>query len=135
MSKRRRQKIELGQEFRLYAGQEMLCFSEVKSGGNYWRDLAQVCSELRIMFAKDFVRMTDLTDRLNGGNRHSNQESRKHLEEKDCKLHFFQTGIVLEEGGRSVRDRTGCWIFVKRLSQNQVYRDQCLDLFLTMLPM
>lgn len=96
MSKKRRQKIEFGQEFRLYAGQEMLCFSEVKSGGNYWCDLAQVCSELRIMLAEDYVKMTDLTDRLNGDSRHSNQESREHLVEKDCKLHFLQTGIVLE---------------------------------------
>lgn len=87
------------------------------------------------MLAEDYVKMVDLTDRLNGDTRHSNQESREHLEEKDCKLHFLQTVIVLEQGGRSVRDRTGCWNFVKRLPENKVYRDQCLDLLLPMEPM
>lgn len=60
------------------------------------------------MLAGDYVKMTGLTDRLNGNTRHSNQESREHLEEKHCKFHFLQIGIVLEQGGRSVRDRTGC---------------------------
>lgn len=87
------------------------------------------------MLAEDYVKMTDLTDRLNGDTSHSNQESREHLEEKDCELHFLQTGSVLEQGGRSVRDRTGCWIFAKRLPENKVYRNQCLDLLLTIEPM
>lgn len=46
-------------------GQEMLYFSKVKTGRNYWCDLAQPCSELRIMLAGDCVKMTGLTDRLN----------------------------------------------------------------------
>lgn len=49
------------------------------------------------MLAEGYVKMVDLTDRLNGDTRHSNQESREHLEEKDCKLHFLQTVIVLEK--------------------------------------
>lgn len=87
------------------------------------------------MLAEDYVKMTDLTDRLNSDTSLSNQESREHLEEKDCELHFLQTGSVLEQGGSSVRDRTSCWIFAKRLPENKVYRNQCLDLLLTIEPM
>lgn len=118
----------------------MLYSSEVQTGGNYWCDLAQLCSELRIMLAdskssQDYVKMAHLSDRFNGDTRHSNQDSREHLEGKDWKLHFLQTGIVLVQGGRSVRNRTGCWIFVKRLPENKVYRDQWLDLLVPMEPM
>ena len=81
------------------------------------------------------MKITELTDRLNGDTSHSNQEGREHLGEKDYKLYFLQTGIVLEQGGRSVRYRTGCWIFVRRLPGNKDYRNQSLDLLLTREPM
>lgn len=50
---------------------------------------------------------------------------------KDYKIYFLQTGIVLEQGGRSVGYRTDCWLFVRRLTGSKDYRDQSLDLFLT----
>lgn len=81
------------------------------------------------------MKITELTDRLNSDTSHSNQESREHLGEKEYKLYFLKTGIVLEQAGRSVRNRTGCWIFVRRLPGNKDYSDQFLDLLLTREPM
>jgi len=77
------------------------------------------------------VKIAELNDRLNGDTSHSNQESRERLGKNNYKLYFLQTGIVLKQGGRSVRYRTGCWIFVRRFPGNEDAWDQSLALLLT----